>query len=658
MHGRIPTTLAALVLLALPALAQKPTAARPAGIDIPTARKAVVTIQALDASGQLMASGTGFFVTEGYVVTAAHVLEGAGGCRIELTDGQRQRCSVAASDSVKDVTMLTVAGTPPSTLRWGSSEQVNDGDDVTVISNPLGQLPGTVSRGIVSASRVVNGTKLLQISAAISHGSSGAPVLNTRGQVIGIVRSTIEAGQSLNFATATDAIRNMNNDQVSVAEGQTLLSPKFVANNPSNAGARSNTSSANIPQISVGQSVSGSLTSSDSLYPDTTYFKFYQFMTAPGRTLTIDLASTDFDPVLIVRGDDLAQSIINDDGGPGCASRVSQAFTGSGPYRILVNTTSSPHRQTGRFTLSIKEGSSQVDGTSNSDCRTGGVSGGGGGSRSASNASIPTIQIGETVNGSLTNRDSLYPDNSYFRFYQFTAPSGGGSITIDLSSDDFDPVVIVRGDDLDQSIINDDGGPGCNSRVSREFTSGNTYRVLVNTTAHPERQTGGFSLSITQGSKPVQETGNTDCHPPQSAGGGASGNVEANSGSSSHAIGVGQNQQGTLARSDVLLQSDSTYAQPWTIQGRAGQTITIDLESDAFDSYLFLRGPGISGGRDFQDDDSGGNCHARLTATFPQTGEYEIVVNSADHYATGAFSLSVTSGSKPKSVARCTRNSQ
>jgi len=121
---------------------------------------------------------------------------------------------------------------------------------------------------------------------------------------------------------------------------------------------------------------------------------------------------------------------------------------------------------------------------------------------------------------------------------------------------------------------------------------------------------------------------------------------------------VGQTQQGTLTRNDVLLTSDSTYAQPWTIQGRAGTTITIDLESDAFDSYLFLRGPGISGGRDFQDDDSGGNCHARLTATFPQTGEYEIVVNTADHYATGAFSLSVTSGSKPKSVARCTRNSQ
>ena len=125
-----------------------------------------------------------------------------------------------------------------------------------------------------------------------------------------------------------------------------------------------------------------------------------------------------------------------------------------------------------------------------------------------------------------------------------------------------------------------------------------------------------------------------------------------------HTIEVGQSVHGALTRRDVVLDSDTTYAQAWTIKGRAGQTITIDLQSDAFDAFLFLRGPGITGGRAFQDDDSGGNCHARVTATFPQTGEYEIVVNTAigDHYATGAFPLSVTNGSKPKSVTPCRRN--
>jgi hypothetical protein len=213
-------------------------------------------------------------------------------------------------------------------------------------------------------------------------------------------------------------------------------------------------------------------------------------------------------------------------------------------------------------------------------------------------------------------------------------------------------VLIIRGDDLDASVINDDGGPGCSARVSRKFPSRGPYRILVNATASPERQTGRFTLSITEGSKPVQERGNADCQPPRGAESGLPGGGDA----TSHSISIGQTQQGTLTRNDVLLTSDSTYAQPWTIRGRAGQTVTIDLESDAFDAYLFLRGPGVSGGRDFQDDDSGGNCHARLTATFPQNGEYEIVVNTADKYATGAFTLSVTTGSKPKSVTRCSRS--
>jgi hypothetical protein len=258
-------------------------------------------------------------------------------------------------------------------------------------------------------------------------------------------------------------------------------------------------------------------------------------------------------------------------------------------------------------------------------------------------AGAQQIKVGQTIHGTLTAADSLYPDTSYYKVYQFTAPGSKETLTIDLSSDDFDPVLIIRGGDLDNSIMNDNGGPGCAARVVRVFPSRRLYLVLVNATASPKRQTGTFTLSITRGAKPVQH-GNADCHPPQ--------------GPDFHSIDVGETQQGRLSESDVLLTHDSTYAQAWTIQGRAGQTVTIDLESDDFDAYLFLRGPGISGGRDFQDDDSGGSCNARLTATFPQDAEYEIVVNAQEHYKTGAFTLSVSSGAKPKSVARCTRDSQ
>ncbi len=406
--------------------------------------------------------------------------------------------------------------------------------------------------------------------------------------------------------------------------------------------------------IEVGQTTTGSLTSADpELSSDSTYYQRWVLPVRAKQAFTVDLVSDDFDAYVWLtrgRGDKI---IDNDDGGGGCNARLVYTAPDDHPLRIVVNTASRPRRQTGRFTLRVTAGAAATDTKGN--CRF--TAPAASSAQAASSPQSPVIRVGESVTSSLTSSDSLYPDNSYFKFYQFTA-SAGQVITIDLSSDDFDPVLIVRGPDLDNSIINDDGGPGCAARISRSFPSRGPYRILVNTTADPQKQTGRYSLSITQGAKPVQETGgNADCRAPLRGARTATGGGTGGAGSS-HAIAIGQTQQGNLARTDVLLTSDSTYAQPWTIQGRAGTTITIDLESDAFDAYLFLRGPGISGGRDFQDDDSGGSCHARLTATFPQTAEYEIVVNTADHYATGAFSLSVTSGSKPKSVARCNRNSQ
>lgn len=259
------------------------------------------------------------------------------------------------------------------------------------------------------------------------------------------------------------------------------------------------------------------------------------------------------------------------------------------------------------------------------------------------------ISIGQTITGTLSASDSLYPDSTYYQVYQFLARPRV-PITIDLTSDDFDPVLIIRGADLDRAIMNTHGGPGCGARVSRAFQSAGPYRILVNSSSSPRRQTGKFSLSIAQGSKPVQRgsAADDDCRRPAAA-------EVAND---VHVIEVGQSLQGRLTSHDVLLEHDSTYAQPWLIHGVKGQTVTIDLESEAFDAYLFLRGPGIVGGRDFEDDDSGGHCNARLTATFPQTADYEIDVNTETgvHFATGAFTLTVTSGSKAKSVARCTHS--
>lgn len=501
---RTPRCFALTAFVAAPLLAQQSPTAASATQSLETIRKAVVTIHALDADGQTSASGTGFFIgPEGMVITAAHVLSDAAGCSIEMSDGETLRCTVAASDTSKDVMFLMVSGTAPAMLRWGSSGRAQDGDEITVVSNPLGQLPGTLSKGIISASRVVNGTRLLQISAAISHGSSGAPLLNAQGQVIGVIRSTIERGQSLNFATATDAVRNLQMDPAAVAEAQTMLRKPTVATRtesttPSTSGRTSHT-------ISVGQSTNGELTSSDELYPDTSYYQRWQLSASRGQGVTIDLASSEFDPVLIVRGA-ADSSLVNDDGGPGCDSRIAFTASSAGPFTILVNTTASPHRQTGHFTLSVGSGMRTIDTATPSDCHPSGT---------GAPATTHNLTIGQAVNGQLSDTDELYPDTTYYQRWQFSARPNQ-DVTIDLASSDFDPVLIVRGT-ADTSLINDDGGPGCSSRVVFTARSGGPFTVLVNTTNAPLRQTGRFTLTVTDGRKPMDPPGTRenpgDCRP-------------------------------------------------------------------------------------------------------------------------------------------------
>jgi hypothetical protein len=253
----------------------------------------------------------------------------------------------------------------------------------------------------------------------------------------------------------------------------------------------------------VGQSVNGTLTDDDELYPDTSYYQRWQLTTRPNQPVTIDLASSDFDPVLIVRGT-ADSSLVNDDGGPGCASRVAFTAPSSGPFTILVNTTSSPHRQTGRFTLAVSPGRQPLD--SARDCQA----------NIANAGALNPIAIGETKTGSLTDADELYPDTTYYQRWQFSARPGQ-DVTVDLSSSDFDPYVIVRGT-ADTSVSNDDGGPGCAARVVFTAPSSGPFTILVNTTSTPIRQTGRYTLTVSTGRKSVDPRGTRDnpgdCRPP------------------------------------------------------------------------------------------------------------------------------------------------
>jgi hypothetical protein len=175
--------------------------------DIPTIAKAangaIVSIIMSDKNGHDIAQGTGFLISkDGRVVTNYHVIENGSSAIAKLPDGAFFLVDgVLAFDKARDVAVIKARGENFRTLTLGNSDRLQVGEEVIAIGNPL-SLESTVSNGIVSGIRTVEaeGGKFLQITAPISHGSSGGPLFNMAGEVIGITSSGLRGGENLNFA--------------------------------------------------------------------------------------------------------------------------------------------------------------------------------------------------------------------------------------------------------------------------------------------------------------------------------------------------------------------------------------------------------------------------------------------------------------------------
>jgi S1-C subfamily serine protease len=164
------------------------------------ATPATVTILTIDASGDTVSQGSGFLIREdGVVVTNFHVMRGATSAVVTLTTRERfTRVRVLDADSLLDLALLKIPGAGLPTLPTRIAIP-RPGEKVVAIGSPLG-LSRTVSEGIVSAVRVLDGRELVQITAPISPGSSGGAVLDADGRVFAISTLYLKGGQSLNFA--------------------------------------------------------------------------------------------------------------------------------------------------------------------------------------------------------------------------------------------------------------------------------------------------------------------------------------------------------------------------------------------------------------------------------------------------------------------------
>ena len=172
------------------------------------ALEATVFLEMVDINGQTLGFGSGFFVMHNQIATNFHVIEGAAKGTARLVDNPTAYVieGITAYDAENDLAILEVADFSIQPLLIGDSDAVQIGETIYVSGSPRG-LEGTFSDGIISSWRAIDAQKRLQMTAPISPGSSGGPVLNEKGEVIGVSFMTLEDGQNFNFAIPSNYLK-------------------------------------------------------------------------------------------------------------------------------------------------------------------------------------------------------------------------------------------------------------------------------------------------------------------------------------------------------------------------------------------------------------------------------------------------------------------
>lgn len=157
-----------------------------------------------DSTGKPSALGSAFVVAPHLLITNAHVADA--GSPVLAVGPIRVPLKVLRSDEKNDLALLSVDIDLTSTPLALASAQATPGEEVFAIGNPEG-LENTISQGIVSGLRKMGDRDLVQITSPISHGSSGGPILNANGEVVGVAVGMLEDGQNLNFAVPVSFVR-------------------------------------------------------------------------------------------------------------------------------------------------------------------------------------------------------------------------------------------------------------------------------------------------------------------------------------------------------------------------------------------------------------------------------------------------------------------
>ncbi len=174
-------------------------------------RRSVVVIKSADREGEQRGLGTGFIVrSDGVIVTNFHVIGKGRAFRVQLADGKTYEPEmILAIDRRKDLAVIQIGARDLPVLPLGDSAALKPGQTVLAVGNPLG-LEFSVSRGVVAARRDLDGRDMIQVAIPLEPGSSGSPVMDLEGRVVGVL--AIKSAAALGFAVPVEVLKPLLED--------------------------------------------------------------------------------------------------------------------------------------------------------------------------------------------------------------------------------------------------------------------------------------------------------------------------------------------------------------------------------------------------------------------------------------------------------------
>lgn len=354
--------------------------------------------------------------------------------------------------------------------------------------------------------------------------------------------------------------------------------------------------------IAAGSRVRGALAAGDAQLNSGEFMDAYIFQGRAGQRLVIRMTSAAFDSYLMMRGPGEFSQDNDDEVSGNPSARLDVRLPADGPYRIIV--TSFRPGETGDYQVEVAE-------TGGAVAANAPLAAPGGGS----------IAVGQSARGSLARGDDTLRSGEFMDVWRL-AGRRGQQIVVRLVATDFDPYLMVRGPgDFSQDNDDDDTERGSrHSRLALTLPADGEYRVIA--TSYRPGEAGGYALSVAGG------------------GGAAPATTAAAAPATGGTLTIGQPASGRLESGDAQLRGGE-FADTWNFAGRSGQRLEIRLNSNDFDPYVAIAGPG--GFSAYNDDDvDGGSNNSHLVITLPADGAYQVMATSYRAGEAGSYQLRVS----------------